>query len=157
MGAVTSAQMSENLGDRGISEGASLAALVLLTVVVTASVGVNVLFLDDDSGGTIEANFSFEHQSQGSYLLVTHEEGNELRSDRVRIKGPDANVTWAEVADWNDSREVTRGDLVQLSESSAYGSQVGSRDNIRVLYVYQNGSTKVLDEWNPASGAGNLG
>ncbi|MEF8784469.1 MAG: type IV pilin [Haloarculaceae archaeon] len=149
--------MTTDLGDRGVSEGASLAALVLLTVVVTASVGVNVLFLDDDSGGTIEANFSFEHQSQGSYLLVTHEEGSALRSDSVRIKGPDANITWAEAADWNGSREVTRGDLVQLSERSAYGSQVGSRDNIKVLYVYQNGSTKVLDEWNPAGGAGDLG
>lgn len=149
--------MTDDLGNRGVSEGAGLAALVLLTVVVTASVGVNVLFLDDQSGGATEANFSFEHQSQGSYLLVTHEEGSALQSDRVRIKGPDANVTWAEVADWNGSREVTRGDLVQLSERSAYGSKVGSRDNIRVLYVYQNGSTTVLDEWNPAGGAGDLG
>ncbi|WP_340099841.1 type IV pilin [Salinibaculum salinum] len=149
--------MTTDLGDRGVSEGAGLAALVLLTVVVTASVGVNVLFLDDEGGSTTEANFSFEHQSQGSYLLVTHQDGSALPSDRVRIKGPDANVTWAEVAGWNGSREVTRGDLVQLSESSAYGSQVGSRDNIQVLYVYRNGSTKVLDEWNPAGGAGDLG
>ena len=34
--------------DRGVSEGMSVAALVLLTVVVTASVGIGVLLADEE-------------------------------------------------------------------------------------------------------------
>jgi len=148
--------MTDDLGTRGVSEGAGLATLVLLTVVVTASVGVSVLFLDESNSAGTQANFSFNYQDQGAYLLVTHESGDELPSGRVRIEGPDTSVTWAEAADWNESRKVTRGDLVQLSENSAYGSRVGSRDYIKVVYVYQNDSTKVLDEWNSENAPGSL-
>jgi hypothetical protein len=120
-------------------------------------VGVSVLFLDGSDSDGIEANFSFNYQSQGEFLLVTHESGSDLQSGRLRIVGPSSNVTWAELASWNESRDVTTGDLVQLSESSAYGSRVGSRDNIKVVYVYQNDSTKVLDEWNREESPAGLG
>jgi len=137
---------------RGVSEGAGVAVLILLTVLVTASVGISVLFVDtgDDTG--VQANFTYEYISDRTTLLVTHAGGDELQAGDIVLSGPGTNVTWAAVAGQNGTETVTEGDLVQLSRNSAYGSRVRERDTIRVVYVPEGGNRTVLDTWSGSGG-----
>ena len=138
--------MAGDMGERGISEGAGVAVLVLFTVLVTASVGINVLFLDGDDGG-IQANFSFEYREDGGYLTVTHAKGDDLNSSRLYFEGPDANATWTALAGQNESVTITKGDIVRLSDGNAYGKRISTGDTIDVVYV-TNGNRTVLDSWS---------
>ncbi len=135
------------IGDRLVSETAGVATLVLFTVIVTASVGIGVLFVDEGGAG-IQANFSFDHRSDTSSMTVTHAEGDELRAGNLYIEGPRTNVTWAETAGWNESRMVSEGDIIQLSQQSAYGSSVSQSDTINIVYVDDSGNQTTLDTWN---------
>ena len=144
--------MSGDSDERAVSEGAGLAALILFTIVVTASVGVNVLFLTDDAGG-IQANFSFEYRQDGGYLTVTHAAGDDLNSSKLYFEGPDSNATWTALAGQNGSVTVTQGDIVRLSDGNAYGSRVASGDAVEVVYV-ANGNRTVLDTWSDGGGIG---
>jgi hypothetical protein len=144
--------MSGDSDERAVSEGAGLAVLVLFTVLVTASVGINVLFLDDGPDG-IQANFSFEYREEGGYLTVTHAKGQDLNGSTLYFEGPDANATWAEMAGQNGSVTVTQGDIVRLSEGNAYGRRVRSGDTINVVYI-QNGNRTVLDTWSGGDAIG---
>ena len=144
--------MNGDSDQRAVSEGAGVAVLVLFTVVVTASVGVNVLFLDNESEG-VQANFTFEYRGDGGYLTVTHSAGDELNSSKLYFEGPDTNATWTEVAGKNSSVTVTQGDIVRLSDGNAYGRRVSSSDTIEVVYI-ADGNRTVLDTWNGGSGLG---
>jgi hypothetical protein len=144
--------MSGDSGERGVSEGAGVAVLVLFTVLVTASVGINVLFLDDSPDG-IHANFSFEYRQEGGYLTVTHAEGQDLNGSNLYFEGADANASWAELAGANGSITVTQGDIVRLSDGNAYGQRIAPRDTIEVVYI-DNGNRTVLDTWSGGDGGG---
>jgi hypothetical protein len=134
------------IGDRLISETTGVATLVLFTVVVTASVGVGVLFIDDSSG-QVQANFTFEHRQESGSLLVTHAGGEDLTAGNVVFEGPRQNVTWAESAGWNESRTVSEGDVVQLSPQGAYGTRISQSDTITVVYLENDGNRTRLDDW----------
>jgi len=142
--------MSGDLGERGVSEGAGVAVLVLFTVLVTASVGINVLFLDDETEG-IQANFTFEYREEAGYLTVTHAKGQDLNGSDLYFEGPDANASWAELAGANGSVTVTQGDIVRLSGGNAYGRRIAPGDTIDVVYV-ANGNRTVLDTWSGEGG-----
>jgi hypothetical protein len=144
--------MSGDMDKRGVSEAAGLAVLVLFTVVVTASVGINVLFLDDSPDG-IQANFSFEYREEGGYLTVTHAKGQDLNGSNLYFEGPDANASWAELAGANGSVTVTQGDIVRLSDGNAYGQRIAARDTIDVVYV-KDGNRTVLDTWSGGESGG---
>jgi len=73
--------------DRGVSEGMSVAALVLLTVVVTASIGVGVLIADEEGENKLGAEFSFQHFSDRQALLITYEDGGNLSANSVVARG----------------------------------------------------------------------
>lgn len=137
---------------RGVSEGAGIAVLILMTVLVTASVGVSVLFVGagDDTG--VQANFTYEYLSDRTTLLVTHADGDEIQAGDLVIDGPETNVTWAGVAGQNETELVTQGDLIQLSQNSAYGSRVRAADTIRVVYAPDDGNRTVLSTWSDSGG-----
>jgi len=132
--------------DRGLSESAGVAILVGITVLVTASVGLNVLVVTDEDTGPPSANFTYDYVEQSSVLLVTHSQGDELEAGKVHFVGADRDVTWAAVAGTNNTTAVERGDLVQLSERNAFGTSVASSTRIEILYEYDGNRTK-LDEW----------
>ena len=132
--------------DRAISESASVAILVGITILVTASVGVNVLFVEETSTGPPSANFTYDHIEQSNTLIVTHDEGDQLRAGQVHFVGAGQDVTWAAAAGTNNSTEVGTGDIVQLSQNNAFGTSVTTATQIEVLYEYEGNRTK-LDQW----------
>jgi hypothetical protein len=137
---------------RGVSEGAGVAALVLLTVVVTASVGATALLMQSNDTEGIQANFTYEYLGERGTLLITHDAGDELEAGNVVIAGPETNITWATVAGQEETELITRGDLVQLSEGSAYGDPVRSRDTIRIVHKPADGNQTLLSTWTNSRG-----
>ncbi len=131
--------------DRGVSEGAAIAALVLLTVAVTASVGVGVLLVETGPDNEFDATFSYQYFDGRQAVVVTYEEGENLTAGNVVFRGAN-EVTWAEVGGLNASDTVTPGADVQLSPNNAYGTEVTGSTNVTVLYV-QDGNETQLDSW----------
>jgi hypothetical protein len=123
-----------------------VAILIGLTILVTATVGINVLVVQEQDTGPPDANFSYEYIESNSILLITHERGSEFPAGRLTIKGPDASVTWAEAAGTNESTMIGPGDLVQVSDSNAYGERVGKSTPISVVYTKEEEADRVLSE-----------
>jgi hypothetical protein len=146
--------MTTQSGDRAVSETLGVATLVLLTVVVTASVGISVLFVEEDSGGGIDAGFEFEFFDNQNTLLVTYNTGPELTAANLTVSTATRNVTWAELAQLNGSAIIAPGDLVQLRETNAFGQRVTSGMRFELVYT-AGGNATVLDRYNTtASGGG---
>jgi hypothetical protein len=140
--------MTRSLGAdrRGVSEGASVAVLLLVTVLVAGSVGVGVLFVDSTADGGVDASFSFQYFSERAVLLVTYEEGTSLRAGDVVVRGPANEVTWARLRGLNDSAALTPGARAQLNPNNPYGSRVTGDGNVTVVYV-RGENESVLETW----------
>jgi len=123
-----------------------VAILVGITILVTASVGVNVLVVGEQDTGPPSANFTYDYVEQSRALLVTHSQGDSLQAGNVHFVALDRDVTWAELSGTNNTTAVEQGDLVQLSEQNAFGEPVASSTRIEILYEYEGNRTK-LDEW----------
>jgi hypothetical protein len=121
--------------DRGVSEAASVAALVVMTVVVTASVGMGVLFVGDDGSESVDADLEFRHFSGQSVLFVTYNDGPELRAGNVTVRAPARNMTWAELGNQSAASAIQPGSGIQLSQNSPYGMGVPSSANVTVVYT----------------------
>lgn len=134
--------------DRAVSEATGIAILVGFTVLVTASVGVSVLFVDAGDGSDVNANFTFEYRVQQSMLLVSHERGDALPAGELVIEGPSGSVTWAEVGGMPSNRTIEPGDPpIQLSKASAWGSAVRRGQTIEIYHVSSGGNRTFLDGW----------
>lgn len=135
-----------------MSESIGIGLLVGMTVIVTAVVGLNVLVVSSDSGGTPQANFTYEYSEDSGLLLVTHSRGDALQAGRIEFEGQGIETTkanWSELANVNRTKLVDQGDIVQLGESNAYGKRVSSSDTITVYYN-ESGNRTRLDQWNGA-------
>lgn len=132
--------------DRAVSEAAGVAILLVFTLAITASVGVSVLFVDEEAGGEPRANFTYDYIDDASVLLVTHDRGDPIAAGNLTIRGPNgANATWAALAGTeNGSELVEPGDTVQLSGNNAYGDSVSRGDTIRVYYAPPGGNETLL-------------
>lgn len=140
---------TRTLGDdtRGMSESVGIGLLVGMTVIVTAVVGLNVLVVGEDAGGPAQANFTYDYIDQNELLLVTHSRGDELEAGKVEFRGPGENVTWAQLANRNETAMVGPGDLVQLGSENQYNRRVSGRDTI-TIYYNESGNLTRLDQWN---------
>lgn len=139
-------------GDRAMSESIGIGLLVVMTVVVTAVVGVNVLVVGEgDDGSAPQANFTYDYVEDSGLLLVTHSRGDAIQSGRIEFEGPrrEARANWSELASLNRSELVEPGDIAQLGEDNAYGRRVGSSETITVYYN-ESGNRTQLDQWNGA-------
>lgn len=136
------------LGDdeRGLSESAGVALLVGITILVTASVGINVLVVEEEDTGPPSANFTYEYISESRSLLVTHSRGDSLRAGKLTFRENTNEVSWAALAMTNNSTMVQPGDIVQLSQRNAFGQSISTSSRIEVLYRYEGNQTKI-DEW----------
>ncbi len=139
--------------DRAVSEGIGVAALVLLTVLVTASVGMSVLFVEDDDSEGIEAEFDFQHFSDRGALLITYSQGAELTAGNVTIVAPGKNITWDELGPVNASDPLTPGSRIQLNAQNAYGFRYSGRSNVTVVYTEGSNET-VVGFYNPSGTTG---
>lgn len=137
---------SSDDGTRAISETAGVATLVLLTVVVTASVGINVLFVGEDGSAGIDAEFDFEYFSSRSALLITYNSGPELRAGNITVEAPAQNSSWADVADVNATSMVAPGDRIQLTRENNNGLTLG--EGAAVTVYYDDGTNEsVVGNW----------
>jgi hypothetical protein len=125
---------------------ASVAVLVVLTVVVTASVGLGVLLVDSTDEGEIDAAVSFQYFSERSSLLVTYEEGPELEANRVLLRGPANDVSWATLRGLNESATIAPGSRAQLNPNNEYGARISDQDSVTVVFVEGENET-VLGTW----------
>jgi hypothetical protein len=135
-----------------MSESIGIALLVGMTVVVTGVVGLNVLVVGQDSGGGVpQANFTYDYSEDSSLLLVTHSRGDPMRAGRVEFEGPmgEPKATWAQLANVNETAEVSEGSIVQLGEGGAWGQRVGSSDTV-TIYYNKSGNRTQLDQWENA-------
>ena len=133
-----------------MSESIGIGVLVGFTIIVTAVVGLNVLVAPqfEESTGP-QANFTYEYSEDSGLLLVTHSRGDELEAGKLEFSGPGNNVTWATLANRNETDLVEPGDITQLSQANAYGRRVSSGDTI-AIYYNQSGNRTQLDQWDGA-------
>ncbi|WP_311170741.1 type IV pilin N-terminal domain-containing protein [Halobellus ordinarius] len=71
--------------ERAVSPVVGVALLIAITVILAAVIGGVVLGLGTSSAEAPQASLQFE--SDGSYLLISHEGGDELKSDNVVVRG----------------------------------------------------------------------
>ncbi|MFC6976354.1 type IV pilin N-terminal domain-containing protein [Halomicroarcula sp. GCM10025709] len=131
----------------GMSESIGVAVLVGMTIVMTATVGLSVLVFDTQADAGPQANFTFDYVGDSSLLLITHSQGDEFEAGTLELEGPQNTVTWAEVANTNESALVGPGDIAQLSSGNAYGAGVAQQDTV-TIYYNTSGNRTQLDEWS---------
>ncbi len=141
------AELSEDA--RGLSEVTGVVILVGMTVVVTGTVGIHVLVVQNADTGPPNANFTYDYVETAGTLIIAHEEGDELPAGDVSINDSDRGVTWATLAGVNESATITRGDAVPLSGGNEWGESVSGDDQIEVYLVREGNATKI-DEWEGA-------
>jgi hypothetical protein len=144
--------MGHNLpaDERGTSESAGVAVLVLFTVLVTASVGIGVLFVDQDADEGPEAEFSYDYFGERRALLVTFESGDEFRAGNVVVTGPAMNKTWNEIGPLNESSTLEPGSRVLLNANNEYGQSIREFQTIKMVRVQGDNET-VLSTWTGSS------
>lgn len=137
-----------------LSEITGVLVLVVFTIAITATIGVNVLFVsEEDPGGPPEANFTYSYISESSVLIVGYEFGDPIDAGNLTVAGPeDNNVTWAQLADVNETTVVSSNEsaprTIQLSRNTPYGEAVTAQDKIRVIYTPPSGNETVLSRWD---------
>lgn len=129
--------------DRAISEGAGVATLVIITVLVTASVGMSVLVGMDAGEGEIDGEFRFEQLDDR--LVIGYESGPGLTAGNLYADGPHNNVSWAALTGIDEEDTVTPGDTDQLSPDNAYGSAIDADDDVAMVYITEDGERVVVD------------
>ena len=72
---------------RAVSESAGVAALIAITLLATASVGLSVIIAADGDDSS-EFSFEFQYSSDLSQLTVFYDGEEEVRAGDVVIDGP---------------------------------------------------------------------
>jgi len=142
---------------RAVSESAGVAALLVITVVATASVGLSVVIVAEDGDDGSEFPVEFQYSGDLSQLTVFYNGDQPVAAGDVVIDGPDANVTWAELAGIPADEQVAAGDQpVFLNDASPYGNDVAETDVIRVVHTPPDGepATAVWNEDASGDGSG---
>jgi len=139
--------------ERGISEMTAVVTLVGIAFILVAGVGISAFLFVGDTSGPPQANFTYTFNEQGGFLIIEHDRGDEFRSGDLYISGSNNNVTWAALAESNESALVTPGDTVPVSEQNAYGDRIRSSSRLEIIYhnATLNQST-VLSRWNGDTG-----
>lgn len=136
--------------DRAVSETTAVAILVGFTVLVTASVGVGVLFAESDDGPP-STEFSFRHYSGNAMLVVEHSSGDPIPAGDIQFSSQGRAITWAGVDDGrNETDIVDQGAAIQLSDNNAWGEPVRSSDTVEVYYLHGDGNSTLLSAWEGA-------
>lgn len=138
---------------RALSEGVGVAVLVGFTVVVTATVGLNVLVVSETETGPPQANFTYDYVQSSNALVVTHEAGDEFPAGSLVVSGPVAEASWATIAGVENETAIGPGSAVQLSAQNAYGQPVTVNDRI-VIYHGTGENRTEIDDWTGRPGGG---
>lgn len=131
---------------RAVSESMGVVILIGMTIVVTGTVGLNVVLFSEDGDADATANFSYDHIESSDALIITHVKGPEYPAGELQIESENAETTWAEAAGVEPSETVGPGDIVQISEDNSFGEPVTERSRI-TIYHEVDGNRTQLDEW----------
>jgi len=129
-----------------INNTAAVATLLVFTVIIGGGLGAAVLFAEEEDTGPPSANFTYNYFDESDTLLVTMKNGDQLPAGEVLLSNGNVNVTWAAVANTNETVKLKQGDTIQLSKGSAFGRSVTSTDQINIYWTGGN-KTRKLDEW----------
>ncbi|MFB6083658.1 MAG: hypothetical protein ABEJ94_05385 [Halorientalis sp.] len=141
--------------DRAITVTDSIAAgsLVALVVILSAGLGLGVLYSPSEEGNATQATFTFQHFPDGSVLVVTFSQGDPIPAGKLAVVSGETNRTWAMLANVSESTTVSEGSTIQLTGSGRFGKPITTSTRVRVVYITGNG-TRVLDRWPPNSSSG---
>ncbi len=134
--------------ERAVSESAGVAILIGMTLIVTASVGISVLFVDDGDSGGPTANFTFSKDRGSTSMIVIFERGDSFSAGDLIVEGGSNRITWAELASKPANQTIGRGDAIQLSSNSAWGQSVRQGQTIEIYYAPGGGNRTLLDSWS---------
>jgi len=134
--------------ERAVSESMGVVILVGFTLLVTATVGISVLFVQDGDSGGPTANFTFDHNAQSASMLVVHERGDSFAAGSLVVESGPNRVTWAEVANTGANETIGPGQAIQLSSNSAWGQSVQSGSTVEIYHAPGDGNRTLLDSWD---------
>ncbi|AQL41266.1 hypothetical protein BV210_00420 [Halorientalis sp. IM1011] len=137
-----------------VTDSVAAGSLIAMAVVLAAGLGLGVLYApaDDAANGT-RANFTFQHFSDDSVLIVTFSKGSSIPAGELAVVSGETNRTWAMLANVSESEGVSEGSTVQLTGSGRFGKPITTGTQVQIVYTGGNG-TKVLDRWPAESGSG---
>jgi hypothetical protein len=144
-------------GDRRattVTDSIAAGSLVVLAVVLAAGLGLGVLYAPSDGGSNAtRANFSYQHFSEDSVLVVTFSRGDSIPAGELAVTSGETNRTWATLANMSESKTVSEGSTIQLSRSGPFGKSITTNTQVQILYTGGN-ETQVVSRWPPDSGGG---
>lgn len=130
-----------------------MAVLVGFTVIVTATVGLNVLVVSETDAGPPQANFTYDYVASSNALVITHQEGDEFPAASLIVSGPVAEARWAAIADVENDTAIGPGSGIQLSTQNAYDQPVTVNDRIVISHGTGENRTE-LSSWTGRPGGG---
>lgn len=129
-----------------VNDAIAVGTLLVLSLVLSAGLGASIVFLEDERTGPPSANFTYQHFSTNSMLIVTHNEGDAIQASQLVVESDETKATWATIADANNSSKVAPGDSISLSENSPFGKDITTDDSVTIEWTDGN-QTKVLSRW----------
>jgi hypothetical protein len=134
--------------ERAVSESAGVTILIGMTLIVTASVGVSVLFVQDGDSGGPTANFTFSGDSGSTSMIVIFKRGDSFPAGDITVEAGSNRITWAELANSPANQTIGPGDAIQLSSSSAWGQPLRRGQTIEIYHAPGGGNRTLLDSWS---------
>ncbi|WP_254822877.1 type IV pilin [Haloglomus halophilum] len=128
--------------DDGVSPVIGVILMVAITVVLATIVAGFALGLEERKMDTApNAEFEFDYDSGASTLEITHANGDEVREDRVTIKG---HSNGPKTPDWTGDTDTDD----YFSAGATYtATGVGSDDTVKVVWEGPNGDSTTLATW----------
>lgn len=143
-----------NRDTRAVTVGDSMAGatLVVIALLLGGSLGAGVLLggSAEEQAGPPQLNFTYQHFDENGALIVTLERGGPARAGNLLFSDGQATASWAAIAGANNSTMVTSGSTIQLSQRSAFGNRITTRDRIEITWTDGN-QTKVVGTWQGGS------
>ena len=104
--------------DRGVSPVIGVILMVAITVILAAVIGAFVLGLGDQvSNNAPQASFSFEFDTNGENVTITHTGGDNIEANTLRVQNDSGQFDWGngtvstgsqKTVDYNSSGETIR-------------------------------------------------
>ncbi|WP_411964182.1 type IV pilin [Haloferax sp. YSMS24] len=146
--------------DGAVSPVIGVILMVAITVILAAVIGTFVLGLGDQVGDTApQASFAFDYnQSTGDHLNITHESGDSINSDRLKVS---TGVPIYGIAEGDDNGAANSRTWSALNGNNTVDVQAGSSvtiepdgdslhdQTVRIVWTSDSGSTSAtLQKWS---------
>jgi len=155
--------------DNAVSPVIGVILMVAITVILAAVIGTFVLGLGDTAQTkSPAASFDTDYSSADSELTLTHESGDAIDAERLKLTGGDvaagSNVDHFGDADDMNADEMSSGDSITIKGASDWSNRDnhywwdgGSRNSdgatVRIVWTSQDGETSAtLKEWTGPDG-----